>query len=328
MRLPREWAAEITRNTLPGWEVLHQNTPTLSLGNGTNSPSDGALTAVSTAEAYFGYGITPALLAAGPELRWAHSASAGVTASITPELRASGVVLTNSAGVFSEAMADTVLAGVLHFVRGLDRAVRLQAVQKWDREVFMAEGGLRELADHRVLIVGTGGIGQAVARRFSALGCECVGVRRRVELGAPAGFVRVVPADALSQELPGADVVVLAAPLTAGTRAALDADHLALLPAGAIVVNVARGPLLDAVALLELLDRGGLRGAVLDVFDKEPLSADSPLWRHPRVLITPHVSGVAPGHTWKRSIALFMHNWRQWDAGQPLRNVVDLDAGY
>lgn len=329
MRLP-EWAAEeITAQAPPGWEVVHIASISRSLGNGTNEPSPEALAAMPTAEAYFGYGLTPTLLAASPRLRWAHSASAGIGESITPELAASGVVFTNGAGVYAEPMADTVLGGVLHFVRGLDYAVRQQAERAWKREPFVEnDGGIRELSEYRVLVIGAGGIGSAVAQRFQALGCECTGVRRRPERGVPPGFRRVVGPDALEEVLPDADVVVVAAPLTAGTRTLLDGDRLALLPAGAIVVNVARGPLVADAALLEGLDSGRVRGAVLDVFTTEPLPADSPWWHHPRVLVTPHVSGVSPRRTWQRGLALFMDNWRRWSAGEPLRNVVDLDAGY
>jgi phosphoglycerate dehydrogenase-like enzyme len=329
MRLP-SWAASRLVSAAPdGWEVEVIAAPTISAGDGTNRVSEETLAAVATAEAYFGFGVPPALLAAAPALRWAHSASAGVGSSITPALRASAVVLTNSAGVYAEAMADTVLAGVLHFVRGLDFAVRQQAAARWDQAPFTGEATeLRELSECRVLVVGAGGIGAAVARRFSALGCPCVGIRRRPERGIPEGFERVAGPDDLDRELGGADVVVLAAPHTAATGRLLDARRLALLSPSAIVVNVARGALVDDDALLAALTTGRLRGAVLDVFTCEPLPAESPWWGHPRVLVTPHVSGVSPRRHWERALTLFEDNWRRWVAGDPLRNVVDPDAGY
>ncbi len=332
MRVP-PWAAErITAAAPNGWDVVHIASPSKSIGSGSNMASVETLAAIAGAEAYLGYGVPAGLLQAAPQLRWVHSAAAGVGASVSPELRASGVVFTNSAGVYGEPMADTVLAGVLHFVRGLDFAVRQQAASSWNQLPFIHRGvgeraDVRELADHRVLIVGTGGIGTAVARRFSALGCRCVGVRRRPELGAPDGFARVVGADGLDTELPDADVLVLAAPLTGGSAALLDARRLALLPAGAIVVNVARGALVSDDALLDALNRNHVRGAVLDVFNMEPLPVDNPYWQHSKVLVTPHVSGVSPQH-WRRVLELFEDNWRRWQAGTPLRNVVDLDAGY
>ncbi len=329
MRLPG-WAAERLLAAAPaGWEVVVIDAQSRSVGSGTNIPSDETLAAAPGAEVYFGFGVSPALLAVAPALKWAHSVSAGVTSSITPALRSSGILFTNSAGVYAEGMADSVLAGVLHFVRGLDFAVRQQAAATWNQRPFInPETQLRELSECRVLVVGAGGIGSAVAVRFSALGCTCSGIRRRPELGIPPGFSRIAGIDSIRAELANADVVVLAAPLTPTSNKVLNADTLALLPPGAIVVNVARGGLISDEALLAALDSGRVRGAVLDVFNAEPLPPESELWRHPCILITPHVSGVSPRRSWSRALDLFEFNWRRWVAGEPLRNVVDLDAGY
>lgn len=329
MALPSSGAERLRAAAPSGWEVVLIASATDSSGDGTNRVSDETMAAVPTAEVYFGYGLPASLVAAAPMLRWAHSASAGVGKSITSELLASGLVFTNSAGVYAEAMADSALAGVLHFTRGLDKAVRLQAAGQWDKRSFhSAETPMRETSEYRVLVIGAGGIGSAVATRFQALGAQCVGIRRRPELGAPAGFVRVAGVGDLDAELPSADVVVLAAPLTDQSRGVLDARRMALLPPGAIVVNVARGALLDENALVARLDDGSLRGAYLDVFHGEPLSESSPLWTQPRVLITPHVSGVSPARHWGRALALFEDNWRRYVAGDSLRNVVDPAAGY
>jgi len=329
MALPT-WAADRLRAaTPPGWELVIVQSPTDSSGDGTNTVSEETLAAVADAEAYFGYGLPAALVSAAPALRWAHSASAGVGASITPALLSAGLVLTNSAGVYAEAMADTVLAGVLYFVRGLDHATRLQQAGAWDKRPFQSPPhAVREIAGLRVLVVGAGGIGSAVATRFAALGATCTGVRRRPSLGVPAGFARVVGSASVDAELPSADVLVLAAPLTESSRGLMDVRRLALLPEGAIVVNVARGALIEDEALLAALDQGTLRGACLDVFPREPLPEGSPYWTHPRVLVTPHVSGVSPERHWHRALALFEDNWRRWAAGEPLRNVVDPVAGY
>jgi phosphoglycerate dehydrogenase-like enzyme len=328
MRLPKREAERLLLETPEGWELIVVQSPTVSAGDGTNRVSDETMEAIADAEVYFGFGVPGSLIRGAPRLRWAHSASAGVGSSITPELRESGVVLTNSAGVYAEAMADTVMAGVMYFLRGLDYAVAQQREGTWDQTPFVThQAKMRETQDARVLVVGAGGIGSAVARRFQALGCRCVGIRRRPELGLPEGFSRIEGPESLDEELPVADVVVLSAPLTAESRHLLDSARLALLPEGAIVVNVARGALLDEEALVGVLDSGRVRGAVLDVFSKEPLPLDSPLWRHPHVLVTPHVSGVSPRH-WERALSLFQDNWRRWIAGKPLRNVVDHDAGY
>lgn len=328
MRLPGWGAERISAAAPEGWEVVHIASPSASLGSGLNAVSAETLSASGDAEAYFGYGVSVPLLDAAPQLRWTHSASAGVGSSISPELRDRDVRFTNSAGVYAEPMADTVLAGVLHFVRGLHVVVRQQAESRWDQSPFIRAGSeLREISELRVLVVGAGGIGSAVARRFSALGCDCVGIRRRPELGIPNGFSRVAGPDALDAELGRADVLVIAAPLTTESSLLIEERRLSLLPAGAIVVNVARGALLSDVALLESLNRNHVRGAVLDVFNTEPLPADNPYWQHSNVLVTPHVSGVSTQH-WRRALDLFEDNWRRWHAGEPLRNVVDLNAGY
>jgi phosphoglycerate dehydrogenase-like enzyme len=178
------------------------------------------------------------------------------------------------------------------------------------------------------LIVGVGAIGGATGRRLSALGARCTGVRRRVELGPPAGFERVIGLDQIAGELPNHDVVVLAAPLTADTAGILTAERLDRLPRTAIIVNVARGAMLDEAALAERLADGRLRGAALDVFREEPLAPDSPLWQLRQVLITPHVSPVSPGRYWPRQIDLFLDNWGRYIRGEPLRNSVNKLAGY
>lgn len=328
-RFPDYARERVIANTPEGWETVVIDAPSISLGNGTNRASSEALDAMREAEVYYAFGIVPEMVEAASGLKWAHSAAAGVTGSITPALRASGVHFTNSAGIFAEPMADTVLGGVLHFARGLDLAVRQQAERVWDQKPFITPPlESRELNELRILVVGAGGIGSAVARRFSALGCDCTGIRRRPERGVPHGFTSVAGPDAIDALLPEHDVVVIAAPLTAETGALLDRHRLALLPEGAIVVNVARGALIDEAAMLETLNAGRLRGAMLDVFMTEPLPAASGFWAHPRVLITPHTSGVSLRRHWTRALDLFEDNWRRYRSGEPLRNVVDLDAGY
>jgi phosphoglycerate dehydrogenase-like enzyme len=155
-----------------------------------------------------------------------------------------------------------------------------------------------------------------------------VGIRRNPDRGAPRGFARVAGLASLDAELPAADVLVIAAPLTAETKALLTARRFALLPDGAIVCNVARGALVDEPALISAIQSGHIRGAVLDVFAREPLASDSPLWQLPEVLLTPHVSGVSPVRFWERLTALFLGNWTRYRTGQPLRNLVDRQAGY
>jgi phosphoglycerate dehydrogenase-like enzyme len=312
-----------------GWEVAVVRAPTSSDGDGPQGASREAMELIAEAEAYFGFGVTADLLAAARRLRWVHSAAAGVGNVLRSGIAATDIQLTNAAGIHSIPMAEFVIGGLLHFMRGLDVAIDQQRRGEWSKAFFVADQSpLRELGDTRVLIVGTGGIGQATATRLSALGATCVGVRRRPELGVPPGFTTVVGPDGLDGELARAEVLVLAAPLTSGTSRLMTRERLARLPAGAIVVNVARGALMDEEALADLLEGGRLRGAVLDVFNEEPLSPASRLWGIRSALVVPHVSPVSPGRFWPRSLDLFIDNWHRYSNGQPLRNLVDKHAGY
>lgn len=331
----RNWALQpageeaILRATPGDWETVVVRAPTSSDGDGAVAPSDASMRAVETAEVYFGFGMPRPLFLATRRLKWIQSAAAGVASMRYPELLSSDVILTNSAGVHAIPIAEYVVGGILALLRGLDVAASQQRARLWNKEPWVALDSIaREAGESRVLIVGTGGIGVAVATRLAALGAQCIGVRRRVGLGAPSGFARVVARDRFDAELPAADVVVLAAPMTDDTRGLLDAGRLDLLPRHAIVVNVARGALLDEEALADRLANGRLRGAVLDVFQKEPLRGDSPLWGLSNALLTPHISPVSPRRFWERELALFLENWERYRAGAPMHNVVDLEAGY
>ena len=327
--LPPDGLARLRREAPAGWEVVAVQAPTSSDGDGPGVGSDEAVRLIPDAEVYFGFGFTKDLLAAARQLRWLHSAAAGVGNVLNTGIGDTPILVTNSAGVHGPPIAEFVVAGILHFLRGLDVAIAQQRRGEWSKDFFVADDSpLRELSDCRVLIIGAGGLGSQAARRLSALGARCVGLRRRPELGAPEGFAEIGGLDRLEQELPRADIVVLAAPLTADTSEVMTRARLELLPRNAIVVNVARGALLDEVGLAELLAAGRLRGAVLDVFRREPLDPASPLWALPNALVVPHVSPVSPGRFWPRQLDLFLDNWRRYIRGEPLRNLVDTQAGY
>jgi phosphoglycerate dehydrogenase-like enzyme len=312
-----------------GWRIHVVRSPTSSDGDGPPRPSDEVMTAVQDAEAYYGFGIPRLLFLEARKLRWVHSAAAGVGTSTYPEMADSDVVLTNSAGVHAIPIAEFIVAGVLHFLRGLDMVIDQQRRTEWNKTPFVRmDSVLREMDTVRALIVGVGGLGGAAAERMTALGASCTGVRRRTELGPPPGFERVVGLDQLDAELPSHNVVVLAAPLTSETARLLTAERLDRLPPETIVVNVARGAQLDEAALAERISAGRIRGAVLDVFRQEPLPAESPLWGLRQVIVSPHISPVSPGRFWPRQLALFLDNWSRYSKGQPLRNVVDKRAGY
>jgi phosphoglycerate dehydrogenase-like enzyme len=312
-----------------GWTVRIIKSETSSDGDGPPRPSDEVMEAIRDAEAYYGFGIPRLLFLEAKRLRWAHSSAAGVGTALYREMVESDVAFTNSAGIHAIPIAEYVVAGILHFLRGLDIALEQQRRTEWNKAPFVAmDSVLREMDSVRALIVGVGGIGGAIGERLTALGARCTGVRRRVGLGPPPGFERVIGLDDLEAELPGYDVVVVAAPQTSQTDGLLTAARLDLLPSTAIVVNVARGALVDEEALGVRLKNGRLRGAVLDVFRQEPLAPTSDLWRLRQVLLTPHVSPVSPGRFWPRQLDLFLDNWNRYSKGEPLRNVVDKQAGY
>jgi phosphoglycerate dehydrogenase-like enzyme len=286
------------------------------------------LDAVRGAEVYLGYGIPHELfLAARETLRWAHSAAAGVGGSLYPEMVESAVTLTNSAGVHAEPIADTVLAMMLHFARGVDWAVRAQAERRWGKEPFeAADAPVRELSEGTVGLLGLGGIGQAVAQRALALGMRVAALRRSRAEG-PAGVEVLAGEGALDRLLSISDYLVVTVPRTAETEGMVGARELALLPRGAVVVNVSRGGIVDEEALAEALRGGGLRGAALDAFATEPLPASSPLWGLPNALLLPHVSGTSH-RFWRRETDLIAANLRRYLSGERLLNTVDKHAGY
>lgn len=327
--LTPEGAERLRAATPLGWKLHIVESPTSSDGDGPPRPSDEVMDAIRDAEVYFGFGIPRDLFVEAKKLKWVHSAAAGVGSALHDEMRTSNVLLTNSAGIHAIPIAEYAVAGILHFLRGFDVAIDQQRQAKWDKAFFVAEDApLREMDTVRALIIGTGGLGGETGKRLAALGARVTGVRRRVALGPPAGFERVIPLSQLDAALPDHDVIVLAAPLTPDTDGLMTAARLDLLPRGAIIVNVARGALIDDEALVERLTSGRLRGAVLDVFREEPLASTSPLWHLRQILLTPHISPVSPGRFWPRQLDLFLGNWARFINGEPLVNQVDKNAGY
>jgi len=323
-RIPTAAVGTVGAALGPGWEVVQVHVP----GGDGGSGSPDAVAAARGAEIYFGYAVPAGVAAAGQgTLRWAHTATAGVGASL-PSLAGTGIVLTNSAAVHADPIADWTIAALAYFVRGLDRTLAFQAAEHWGTgELTEVPVRVREFAELRLGVLGLGGIGGAIARRGVALGMSVAGVRRRPARGGPAGVRWVGGLGDLARLAAESDCFVIAAPQTAETRGAVSRAVLERLPPDAIVVNVSRGTLLDETALLDLLDASRLRGAALDVFAAEPLPAGHPFWRHPRVLVSPHVAAVT-ARFWERETGLIVENIRRYLAGSPLANTVDPEAGY
>lgn len=248
-----------------------------------------------------------------PTLRWVQSGAAGFDNPVFGKLIEKGVTLTTSHGQ-AVGMAEYVVWGVLdHFQRGPERRAA-QAHHAWNRLAF------REIAGSHWLVVGFGAIGQGVARRARAFGARVTGVRRSQAAHPDADAI--APLADLPRLLPHADLVVLSIPLTAESRHLVDAEFLAAMKDGSVLVNVGRGGLVDEPALLAALDAGKPEHALLDVFETEPLPADSPFWDHPRVMLTPHASGITSGQG-TRNDALFLENLGRFVRGEPLLNAAD-----
>lgn len=282
---------------------------------------------IADVEVALGARLKPAHLAAARRLRWIHSPAAGVGNMLFPDMIASPVTLTNSRGSSSATIAEHVIAVTLALLRRLPRASRRQAEHVWAQNEFEAGPSIRTLRGARVLIVGLGSIGGEAGALAAAFGAVVVGIRRGADGPRPGGVSSVVTPDRLHDELPLADVVVLAAPQTAATVHLIGAPELALMKDDAVLVNVGRGSLVDEEALVRALEAGRLRGAALDVFEREPLPPGHPLWAREDVLVTPHVSGFHAGH-WDGVVGIFADNLRRFAAGEPLLNAVDKGAGY
>ncbi len=268
-----------------------------------------------TAEAFYD-GVVVAFfdaVAAAPSLRWLHSPAAGVDLPFFAGLAERGVRVTTS-HVNAIPIAEYVLAAVLSHYLGLDEWREAQTAHAWRHHEF------REVHGTTWLVVGLGAIGGAVATRAGAFGAHVVGVRRTPRGDEPVA--ELLTPDRVLDAVPRADVVVLAAPGTAATHHLVDDRFLAAMRPGSVLVNVARGSLIDEPALLRALERGVPEAAILDVFDTEPLPPDSPLWDHPRVVVTPHSSSGGAGRL-ARAVDLFVDNLGRYARGDPLLHEAD-----
>nr|WP_236599965.1 D-2-hydroxyacid dehydrogenase [Ramlibacter alkalitolerans] len=251
-------------------------------------------------------------------LRWVHIHSAGVDRPVYQRLLARGVRVSTSSGANARVVAHSALAGVLALARHLPLLAAAQRERRW--APLIGSGLPRDLDGQHAVLVGWGPIAQAIGRLLLAFGLRVTVVRQQ-DRAAGEGFATVA-ADRLHEVLPAADWLLLACPLTPATRGMIDARALALLPAHARLVNVARGELVDEPALAAALESGRLAGAFLDVFAHEPLPADSPLWSLANVIVTPHSAGFSDGNA-ARVERLFLDNLRRWCAGEELRNLAD-----
>ena len=235
----------------------------------------------------------------GTSIRWLHTASAGVDHVLTPAVKGrKGIVVTDSGPAFGPAIAEFVLASMLSFARRLPELSSNQTAHRWQH-----------------------------VDRAKAFGMKTIGLRRSQK---PAEFVDeiTIGADGLGRISAEADYVVLAAALTGETNHLIGAEQLAMMKPDALLINIARGGIVDEAALINALTNGRIGGAVLDVFSKEPLPTESPLWEMPNVFISPHHSGGGSPGLRQRQIDIFLDNLRRYCNGDQLLNQVDIDRGY
>jgi len=267
----------------------------------------------------------PALAKAAPALRWMCCAFAGVEPFLAPGAFANpGALLTNSSGAYGVTIAEHIVMVALEIMRRQPDYNRVVAAREWVRDL-----PIRSIRGSRVTLLGAGDIGREAATRLRSFGpARIVAVNRS---GRDAGdwFDQTLPVSALDDILPGTDLLVMSLPGTPESRGIMDGRRLSLLPKDAFLINVGRGNAIDEAALVGLMNGGHLAGAALDVFNAEPLPADSPLWDCPRMLITTHVAGnMTLEYTVDRIVNMFIEDFGRYCEGKPLLRLVDREKGY
>ncbi len=294
----------------------------------THAHSDAeALAAIEPVDVALASRLTPSMVEHAPRLRWVHSTAAAVGILPLKEIAARNIAVTNSRGIQAAAIAEFVIGGLLVFARRFNLMLEAQRLRRWIQNELAGDAWPWSVRGRTMTILGLGTIGQEVARRAHAFGMKVIGIRRRIDQPKPPFVDRVAGSDEVDDTLRGCDVLVIAAPFIAETDRLIRAEQLALLNRGAVVINVARGKIIDEPALIAALQSGHLGGAVLDVFDREPLDSANPLWGLPNVIVSPHVSGLRPDH-WDDVIDLFGDNLERFQRGEPLANIVNVRAGY
>lgn len=253
-----------------------------------------------------------------PGIRWVHVFNVGIDHPVFTAMLASGIRITTSAGTTAVPIAQTAIAALLMLARGFPAWLEAQRRRRWRQVRGAAQPP--DLAGQTLCVLGLGAIGAEIARLAQALGLDVIGIRRSARRPDDP-IAAIYPPGALAEVLPRCKWLAVACPLTVETRRLIDASALARLPAGACIINVARGEIVDEAALVDALASGRLGGAYLDVFEREPLPPESPLWELPNVIITPHNAWAAAGND-GRVLEVFLRNFDSWLRGRALENEV------
>ncbi len=274
-----------------------------------------ALAAMPQAEGMYG-NLTPALLERAEALRWLQTPIAGLEHYMFPALAESNIVISNMAKIYSDMIADHAFCFILLFARGIHLYLRRQIQGMWQKGT-----PVHHLGDCTLGVIGLGGIGTELARRGKAHDMRVVAVDARTR-EKPECVDVLWPPEHLPALLATSDFVVSCVPQTPDTVGLVGADELALMQPTAYLINVSRGVVVKLDALVAALEAGRIAGAALDVYEREPLPAEHPLWRMENVILTPHVAADNP-HVPQRRIDTLKDNLRRYLQGEPLRNVVD-----
>jgi phosphoglycerate dehydrogenase-like enzyme len=312
----------------PGWftERLRKDFPQLDIVH--LDSYDGIGEQLQDAEVAITWSLRPEQFAVARKLRWIHSPAAAVHQLTFPALVNSDVLLTNAREVHGPVVAEHVIGLMFALAKCIPVAVRLQQKHVWGQQLLWESTPRpRELAGSTLGLVGLGSIGRAVARHGKEFAMTVIATREHPEKETPESVDRVYGAADLDRLLAESDWVVLAVPVTGETRGLIDARRLSLMKPDAYLINVGRGSLVNEKALASALGEKRIAGAALDVFEKEPLPAESPLWDLKNLLITPHSAGLTD-KLWERHYLQVMENLRRYLSGQPLQWLVDKHAGY
>ena len=316
------WYDGEIRETWPAFTAARY-LPAKATGSGSRAERDRLL---AEAEVILGGWPFPRdLRARAPKLKWFHQRPAGASNLMLGDLWGSDVLATTSRGAGNTlAMAEYALAGILHFAKGLDRAAIDRDAGQFNHRAYrplLLEG-------KTACIVGAGGIGLEVGRLCAAVGMRVIGTRRRPDAVLPPGFADIGGPSDLDRFLADSDFVAICCQWTPETDRLFNSQRFAAMKAGSVLVNVARGEIIDEAALVEALQGDRLRGVVLDVyvgeFEHTPMQR---LWSDPRVMITPHISNVSDRDR-HGAIEVFCENLRAYLDGRPLRNLIDWQRGY
>ena len=284
--------------------------------------------ALQDAEIYFGYRLPKEALKGATRLKWVHVPAASVHPLADLGLEEKGITVTNSRGLHAGPISEHVMGCMLVFARKFVECWEYQLDHRYSAREILTEGPpIGELRGKTVVILGLGSIGTEIARLCKAFSMRVVAVKKNTEQGHET-VDQIYKATEFRQALPEADYLVIAVPQTAATEGMIGEAELRLLKKSCVLINIARGSIIQEDALMRALKENWFRGAALDVFHTEPVPANSDLYDLPNVFMTPHTSGVSALEHWPRMLELFAENLRRYIAGQPLMNVVDLREGY